>query len=332
MSANVGVLCASLAFVIYGVYPIYFKQLEDVSPLQMTCHRVVWTFVFVLPLFVWRVEWKSFRQTAIKPKVLGQYVVAAAAVVGMWFAFFWGVSNDFIVETSLGFFMNPILSVLLAVIVLKERLRSWQWVSIALAAAGVLEIAIAYGRFPWLAITIGVLLAVYGFVISTALLNPIESVTVEMIIVVVPALCVLIVSEAQGTGAFGHVSGSQNALMVLSGPVALIPLLLFAHAAHLISFSLLGLLQYIDPILTFIIGVAIYHESFERSKMIGFILVWCGLLIYVVESFVMQRLTSPAVPNDREVASKVEGIQGSPSSSCGGFQAVDDVAVTVAER
>ncbi|KAH9121814.1 hypothetical protein LEN26_008341 [Aphanomyces euteiches] len=323
-SASIGVVCACSAFVIYGFHSIYFKQLGDVPPLQLTCHRVVWTFAMALPLFLWRIEWKRFRERPMKPKVLGQYFLAGTSVSGMWFAFLWGVSNAMIVETSLGFFLNPILSVLLAVIVLKERLRLWQWIAIALAFAGVLEIAIAYGKFPWLAITIGVLLALYGFVKSTAPLNAIESVTIEMGFLALPSFCILVVSEAQGTAAFGHVSSTQNALMALSGVVTLIPLLLFAHAAHMISFSLLGLLQYIGPILTFIFGVAIYREPFGPSKMIGFILVWSGLLVYIVEGFVVQRLASSTTGNDNADTSKAGSVQDSPNSCYQSFQAIAD--------
>ncbi|KAF0730398.1 hypothetical protein Ae201684P_021843 [Aphanomyces euteiches] len=321
MSANVGVLLACIAFVTYGLYPIYFKQLPDVPPLQMACHRVVWSFALLVPLFLWQVEWKTFRDAALKPKVLATYFVSGAAIGSMWYLFLWGVSKDYIIETSLGFFINPVLSVLLAVVVLKERLRVWQWVSIALAMVGVLVIAIAYGKFPWLAITLGVLLATYGFVKSTAPLNAVEGVTMELGFLFLPAVCILIVCEVQGSGAFGHISATQNAMLVLCGVVTVIPLLLFAHAAHLISFSLLGLLQYIGPIMTFVIGVVIYHESFATPKLIGFIIVWIGLLVYIIESFVFQRMAASAV-DDADIQ-KTVSVPGTPSSD---FEAVmDDV-------
>ncbi|CAK4631542.1 hypothetical protein AeMF1_005959 [Aphanomyces euteiches] len=323
MSANVGVLLACIAFAIYGIYPVYFKQLPDVPPLQMACHRVVWSFALLVPLFLWQVEWKTFRDAALKPKVLATYFVSGVAIGGMWYLFLWGVSKDYIVETSLGFFINPTLSVLLAVVVLKERLRVWQWISIAMAIAGLLVVAIAYGKFPWLAISLAVLLTIYAFVKSTAPLNAIESMTIEMGYLAIPAVCILVVCEVQGSGAFGHISATQNALLVLCGVATVVPLLLFAHAAPMLSFSVLGVLQYIGPIMNFIFGVALYHESFETTKLIGFIIVWSGLLVYVVEGFIVQRAALSSTENTDEENSKMEDVPTTPTF---GFEGVKDDA------
>ncbi|CAK4105697.1 unnamed protein product [Aphanomyces euteiches] len=321
--AKTGVIYACIAFVTYGIYPVYFKQLPDVPSLQLACHRVVWSFALLVPLFVWQVDWKSFRETALKPKVFATYLVSSLSLGGMWYLFLWGIANNYIVETSLGFFMNPVFSVLLAVVVLKERLRLWQWVSVALAILGCLVIAIAYGKFPWLAFSIAILLTMYGFVKSTAPLKAIEGVTIELGYLFLPALGGLIAFEVHGTGAFAHVSGTQNALLVLAGLVTVFPLLLFASAAHMISFSLLGLLQYIGPIMNFVIGVAIYHEPFSTSKLIGFILVWMSLALYTVEGIIIRRR---GAEKETTIDSDVEkkDIDSVPDTPTTGFKQVED--------
>ena len=322
MSTKTGIVYACIAFVTYGLYPVYFKQLPDVPSLQLACHRVVWSFALLVPLFMCQVDWTTFRETALKPKVFGTYLVSGLSLGSMWYLFLWGIANNYIVETSLGFFMNPVFTVLLAVVVLKERLRKWQWVSVVLAILGCLVIAIAYGIFPWLAFSIAILLATYGYVKSTAPLNAIEGVMIELGYLVLPAIGGLIAFEVHGTGAFGHVSGTQNALLVLAGLVTVFPLLLFASAAHMISFSLLGILQYIGPIMNFVIGVAIYNEPFSTSKLIGFILVWMSLALYTAEGIIVRRRAEKEMTIDSDIEEKeLESVPDTPTS---GFKPVED--------
>ncbi|KAH9119019.1 hypothetical protein LEN26_004495, partial [Aphanomyces euteiches] len=327
MSAKIGIASAATAFAIFGIYPVYFKQLPDVPPFQLACHRMLWSFVTLLPLFLSQVEWKTFRGSALQPKVLGAYFVSGIAIGGLWLLYQWGITKGHIIEISLGFFMNPIFTVLAAVFVLKERLRVWQWVSVGLAILGVLVIAIAYGKFPWLSISIGSLLALYGFVKSTTPLTAVESVTIEMAYLFLPALAYLVACQVQGTGAFGHVSATQHVLLVLSGVVTVVPLLLFGYAAHLIPFSLLGLIQYIGPMLNFILGAGVYHEPFSTSKLIGFILVWLALATYGIEGLVVKKPSSSAAipiatPTESDLAAK-DGAETLPSTPTGDFSLVE---------
>ncbi|CAK4706535.1 unnamed protein product [Aphanomyces euteiches] len=326
MSARIGFVSSIGACVIYGMYPPYFKQLQAVSPLQIVSHRVVWTFVLLLGLFIWKVEWKSFRETALKPKTLATYFVSGWALWGTWYLFLWGVHHSYLVEVSLGFFMNPIISVLLAVIVLKEKLRIWQRVAVVLAIIGVLVVAIAYGKFPLLGVGIAVLMAIYGFVKSTAPLKFLEAVTLEIGFVFLPAVAVLIACEVHGNGALGHISGRIDALLICSGLITVVPVLLFAYGAPMVSFTVLGLLQYMTPVMNFLFGVVVYHESFSKVKLIGFIFVWLALLVFAMEGFWNEKraVPAPAAPlNDMTSDDLVKTPLPEDTSSVG-FKVVED--------
>ncbi|CAK5181927.1 unnamed protein product [Aphanomyces euteiches] len=324
MTSKVGITYAVVAAAIYGVYPIYFKQLPDVRPFQLVCHRVVWSFVTLIPVFLWQIDWTAaWRDAAWKPKVLGLYLASGVLIASFWCFLLWGIHHDYIVETSLGGFVNPIFSVLLAVAVLKERLRLLQWVAVALAILGVLVIAIAYGRFPWLAISMGALIAAYGFLKRLAPLGAIEGVVIEMAWLLLPAIVGLIAFERHGTGAFGHVSGTQNALLVLSGIVTVFPLLLLSRSAQLISFTLFGVIQFIYPIINVLVGVFIYHEPFSTSKLTGFVLVWLALSLYTVEGIIAEKQRRSA---DKDIVMK-SNEDCTPQSPTSTFKTIDSPLV-----
>ncbi|RHZ42215.1 hypothetical protein DYB26_011331 [Aphanomyces astaci] len=306
MSSQLGITYAVVAFIVYGMYPLFFKQIHNVPSVQIVLHRIVWSFVLLVPLFLWRGDWANFRATALtKPKTLAIYLTAAIAMGGAWMLFMWGVLSGYIIETSLGFFMNPIFSVILAVVVLKEPLRRYQIVSVALAFAGVLVVAVAYGKFPWLGLSLAIVLSIYGFIKKTAPLGSLDAVTLEMAFLFVPSLVALCVFDSQGTGAFLRVgtSTTTDVLLVFCGVVTVVPLLLFASAAPLMSFTLLGILQYIGPIMNFAIGVFVYNEPFSTPKLLGFVLVWLALTVFAVESVVMARIlrrTQSNAPTEEE--------------------------------
>ncbi|RHY29126.1 hypothetical protein DYB32_005403 [Aphanomyces invadans] len=303
-ASRLGITYAVVSFVIYGLYPLFFKQIQTVPSVQVVLHRIVWSYVLLVPLFFWRGDWAKFKATALtKPKVLAIYLTAAIAMGGAWMLFLWGVLAGYIIETSLGFFINPIFNVLLAVVVLKEPLRRYQFLSVLLALAGVLVVAIAYGQFPWLALSLAFILTIYSFIKKTAPLSSIDGVTLEMSFLFVPSLVALVVFDAQGTGAFLRLgSPSTDILLFLCGVVTVVPLLLFASAAPLMSFTLLGIVQYIGPIMNFLIGVFVYKEPFSTSKLVGFILIWLALTAFAVEGVVMARVlrhaASDAPTND----------------------------------
>lgn len=279
---NTGILYGIASFVIWGLYPLYWKELPNVSNSQLIAHRVVWSFFLMAFILSCKREWPAFLR-AMTWRIVAIHTVSAALVLVYWFTFVWSINAGYIVESSLGYFLNPLLNVVFGVFVFKESLRRYQWVSIALAFAGVLVVAVAYGKFPWVAFTIAVSFALYGLIKKFAHLNSIHGLMLEITILFPPALAYLIVVECQGAGSFGHVDALSNVLLVGGGIVTIGPLLFFCFAAQSIDLSLLGILQYIAPSLQFVLAVFLYHEQLSLAQLIGFILVWSALVVYTAE-------------------------------------------------
>jgi len=199
------------------------------------------------------------------------------------------VNAGFIVETSLGYFINPLVSVLLGVVILKERIRPWQWVAIGLAAVGVLYLTVSYGSLPWIALTLAFSFGFYGLTKKLAPLNAIQGLTLETGILFLPSVGWLIFSDLTGDGAFLHTGWISDLLMIGAGIVTTVPLLMFASAAKMIPLSMVGILQYIAPTIQLIIGVFVYHEPFSTTRMIGFSIVWFALVIFGIEGWLVRR-------------------------------------------
>jgi chloramphenicol-sensitive protein RarD len=207
----------------------------------------------------------------------------------------WAVNANFIVETSLGYFINPLLSVLMGVIFLRERLRPFQWLPVVLAASGVIYLAIAYGRLPWIALTLAFSFGTYGLVKKLAPLGSLYGLTLETGILFIPALIYLSYADRIGTGAFLHSSLTTNLLLIGAGVVTTVPLLMFASAAQRLPLSMVGIMQYIAPTLQFLLGVLVYKEPFDHTHLIGFGIVWVALILFAVENF-WARATVSAEP------------------------------------
>jgi len=282
---NKGIWYAVGAYVAWGVLPVYWKWLHNVPAIQLISHRIIWSFVLLASvLFVTR-QWKSFRSAAQPRRVLLIYLAAAVLLSINWLTYVWAVNAGFIVETSLGYFINPLLSVLMGVIFLRERLRPWQWLPIGLATAGVLYLTLAYGSLPWIALTLAFSFGIYGLVKKTAPLGALYGLTLETGLLFVPAVGFLFYLETVGQGAFLHSGPVTDLLLVGAGLITTVPLLMFASAAQRIPLSLVGVLQYIAPTLQFLIGVLIYKEPFDHAHLIGFSLVWVALAIFWLEGF-----------------------------------------------
>jgi chloramphenicol-sensitive protein RarD len=217
------------------------------------------------------------------------YCIAAVLIGVNWLMYVWAVNSCHIVETSLGYFINPLLSVLMGVIFLHEHLRRWQWIPLGLAAVGVLYLTFAYGSLPWIALTLAVSFGVYGLVKKIAPLGSLYGLTLETGILLIPAFCYLLYSNASGSGAFLHTGTSSDFLMIGAGLVTTIPLLMFASAAQRISLSLVGVLQYIAPTLQFLVGVIIYKEPFSHIQFIGYGIIWLALILFAVEGYLAYR-------------------------------------------
>jgi chloramphenicol-sensitive protein RarD len=284
-----GIWYAVGAYVAWGFFPIYWKWLHTVTAIQLISHRIIWSFVLLaIVLFVTR-QWKSFRSAAQPRRVLLIYLASAVLLSLNWLTYVWAVNAGFIVETSLGYFINPLLSVLMGVIFLRERLRPWQWLPIGLATAGVLYLTVVYGSLPWIALTLAFSFGIYGLIKKTAPLGSLYGLTLETGLLFVPAVGFLVYLETVGQGAFLHSGPVTDLLLVGAGLVTTVPLLMFASAAQRIPLSLVGVLQYITPTLQFLAGVLIYKEPFDHSHLIGFCLVWAALILFWLEGFIASR-------------------------------------------
>jgi chloramphenicol-sensitive protein RarD len=289
-----GIWYAVGAYSAWGLFPIYWKWLHHVPALQLISHRIFWSFFTLIVVIFFIRQYKTFRRTAFKKRVLLVYFGAAALISVNWLTYVWAVNEGYIVETSLGYFINPLLSVILGVIFLRERLRPWQLVPIGLAGAGVLFLTFVYGSLPWIALTLAFSFGIYGLVKKTAPLGSLHGLALETGILLLPAICYLLYVDTNGQGAFLHTDLFSNILIVCAGFVTTIPLLMFASATRRIPLSLLGILQYISPTLQFLLGVLVYREAFSLMQFIGYSIVWTALAVFAVEGFIAYR-TKPAV-------------------------------------
>ena len=272
------------AYGIWGLFPLYWKLVQHVPALQILGHRIVWSFAALAAL-------TAFSQGApaapslwkVPARVSGVYAIAAVLIGINSFLYVYAVNAGFIVETSLGYFIAPLVNVLLGVVVLHERLRGGQWLAVVLAAAGVAYLTRAYGSVPWIAAGLATSFGSYGLVKKKAPLDSLRGLTLETAVLVIPAAAYLTALQVNGRGAFLHTGFVPDLLLVGSGLVTISPLLLFASAVRRIPLSVVGLLQYIAPTIQFLLGVFIYREPFSRTQLIGFSIVWIALMVFSIE-------------------------------------------------
>ncbi|MGB8982280.1 MAG: EamA family transporter RarD [Anaerolineales bacterium] len=293
---NKGILYGLGAYVLWGFFPIYWKWLHQVPALQVIGHRIGWSFILLIIFILITRQWQAFRTAALTSKTIAIYFVAAILLSVNWLVYVWGVNAGFIVETSLGYFINPLLSMLLGMIFFRERLRPVQWIPVGLAAAGVIYLTVAYGRLPWIALSLAFSFGFYGLVKKLAPLGSLYGLTLETALVFPIALAYLAFVNFTGTGSFLHEGPLTDLLLIGTGIVTSIPLLMFASAARQIPLTMIGILQFIAPTLQFLIGVFLYHELFDRSHLIGFGLVWLALIIFWVENYLAKRLPVQPIP------------------------------------
>jgi chloramphenicol-sensitive protein RarD len=281
---NKGVLFAASAYIIWGFFPLYFKVLHAVPALQTINHRVAWSFLLLLAVVLLRKEVGNLVRS-ITRKVFLIYLAAAVLLAVNWYVYVIAVSAGFVVETSLGYFINPLVSVLFGVLLLRERLRLTQWVAVGLAAGGVAVLALSYGRLPWIALTLACTFGTYGLVKKIAPLNSLHGLALETTILFPLASIYLVAMEWSGQGSFGHASPLVNLFLALTGVVTVIPLLLFSSGARRVQLTTLGLLQYVAPTLQFLTGVFIFKEEMTPVNLTGFIIIWISLAIFSIEGF-----------------------------------------------
>jgi chloramphenicol-sensitive protein RarD len=275
-----GLAAALASFVIWGVLPIYLKPLHAVDSFQIVAHRVAWSCVMVIVWMLVRGEIGDLRKPLTNPAMLGRLAITALLITFNWVGYVWGVGHGHVVETSLGYFINPLINVLLGVIVLRERLNIAQWSAVALAVIAVVYLGIIAGAPPWIALTVATSFAIYGLMRKVIRVDALPGLATETLVLMPLALGYLAWCEAHGTGALGHSDWSVNALLVGCGPMTAVPLFLFAYGARLIPYSTLGLLMYVAPSLQLLCGIFLYHEPFPAARAFGFALIWVALLIY----------------------------------------------------
>jgi len=292
---STGALYAALAFALWGIFPLYFRQIASVPPGEILIHRIVWSLVFVLIVLSLRRQWAWLRPVLRQPRVLAAFTASAVLLSVNWLTYIWAVNNGHVIDASLGYFINPLVNVLLGYTVLHERLRRMQWVALGLAAAGVLWLTVQAGHLPWIALALAGSFGAYGLLRKVATLGALEGLTLETLLLAPIAALVLGVWMAQGTSTFPAPDAATNAWLIAAGPITAIPLLLFAAGARRISLTTLGLLQYIGPTIQLALGLWLFHEPFSAGRLLGFSLIWLALALYSAENVWWTRSQAPRV-------------------------------------
>lgn len=276
---RVGVAAGVAAYGLWGLFPLVFRLLDDVAATEILLHRVVWSFSVVVAILVWRGDRRWFDAVRSTPHGLRNLALAGGLIAVNWLIYIWAVNHDHVVEAALGYYINPLLTVALGVLVLREQLRHLQRVALGFGAASVAILTLAYGRVPWIALALACSFASYGFLKKAVPVDAPTSLAVETAVLLLPALGAMAFLQAAGDAAFLHGAAGRDALLVSLGVVTATPLLLFATAARRIPLSLLGLLQYLTPTLQFLCGVAVFREPMPAERLAGFALVWVALVL-----------------------------------------------------
>ncbi|MDD2898762.1 MAG: EamA family transporter RarD [Desulfuromonadaceae bacterium] len=274
-----------LAYLIWGFFPVYFKALSAVPAFQVVSHRIIWSLLFLWIIIVVRGKWRDLRDAFLNRTVLVLLTISALLIATNWLVFIIAVGHAQVIQSSLGYFMTPFVSVLLGVFFLKERLRRLQLVSLLLAAIGVLLLTFNYGRFPWVALALALTFGCYGLLRKVVAVDSLTGLTVETLLLGPVALGYLIFLSWQGKSDFlmhGQMTGS---LLVLAGVATAVPLLLFASAARRLRLATIGFLQYITPTLHFLLAVVLYKEPFSRAHLASFLCIWSGLCCYSFDAY-----------------------------------------------
>ena len=270
----------AVAYGVWGLFPLYFALLDSVSPMEVVAHRVVWSLVFLaVVLFIIR-GWRNLVRTMRSKRTFGLLALAALFLSINWGVYVWAVQSNLVVEASLGYFINPLVSVGLGVVILRERLRHLQWAAVGLAIVGVIVLAVAMGHPPWISLVLASSFGVYGLLKKVVDVGSVPSLTIETVVLAPVALMIILIALRGGHADLIQDGPGTTALLVMLGPVTAIPLIAFGAAATRIPLSSLGLMQFLTPILQFIMGITIFHESMTTGRWLGFIIVWLALGLF----------------------------------------------------
>jgi chloramphenicol-sensitive protein RarD len=294
---NRGIIFAVSAYIFWGLHPIYWKLLKYVPSTQIVSHRIIWSFIFFTLIISFRKEWKGLIKKIRENKNKSILYVPAFLIGSNWAMYIWAVNAGFIIETSLGYYICPLISVFLGVIFLKENLRRLQWIAVFIAGIGVFAMTIFYGQFPWISLYLAATWGTYGLLRKKSPLNSVEGLLLETTLLSVPAFLYVTYVGVNGIGMFTF--DIQTALLLVgSGITSGLPLLVFIAGARMINLSLVGILQYIYPTLIFLIGVFIYDERLTEAKIIGLVFIWIAVLIYIIDTSLSLKRKRLAVTTD----------------------------------
>lgn len=282
-----GIFYAASAYVLWGLFPLYFARLAAVPPAEILVHRIVWSLLFVLALLGWRRQWGWLKPALRSPKVLGAFALSALLLSCNWLTYIWAIANGHVIDASLGYFITPLVNVLLGYSVLHERPRRMQWAALALATAGVVWLTALTGQLPWIALVLAASFGAYGLLRKIAPLGALEGLTLETLLLAPPALIALALWWP--TRSFPAAEFSTNLLLIGVGPLTAVPLLLFASGARRVSMTTLGLLQYIGPSIAFLLGIWVFHEPFSSARLVGFLFIWGALVVYSADGWRIAR-------------------------------------------
>lgn len=272
------------AFATWGLIPAYWKLLKAVPAAEILAHRYLWTSLFLTALLTGQGRWSEVQANARSPRAVLYCLASGAAISINWFVFIWAVNVGRVIETSLGYFMTPMVNVLFGALLLRERLTRWQIVSVVLAALGVLNLTFGYGRFPWVALTLCLSFGLYGLLRKQSGTAAIPGLFFETLLLMPLALTYLILLNAHGQLCFGHGNWRQTILLMSTGVITAVPLVWFGHAARHLRLTTVGFLQYLSPSGSFCLGVFAYHETFTRGHLITFSLIWIALAIFTLDA------------------------------------------------
>ena len=286
-----GLWMAVGAFVLWGLMPLYWHLLKSVPSLQVVLHRALWSALLVAAFLTLTRGRGWLRAVFAQPRLAGMLLASGLLIGFNWSLYVWAVNAGHVVETSLGYFINPLLNVVIGVVFLRERLQPAQWVAVALAACGVLWLTFNYGSFPWIALALATSFAFYGLIRRQAQVDAVAGLGVENLYLLVPAAALLAWLELGGQGGFADArwGWGSNLLLVLGGALTALPLIGFAYAVRQVSLTTVGLLQYLAPTLQLLCGVLVFGESFDRDRAIGFAVIWVGLAVFAIDGFIRAR-------------------------------------------
>ena len=284
-----GFLLGAAAFGMWGIFPLYWTVLEPADAFEILAHRVVWSLVAMTALVIAVGRRDQFVRLVRDRRTRWLLTIAAVVIAVNWGGYIWGVNNGYVVETSLGYFINPLVTVLMGVFVLGERLRALQWVALAIAGVAVVGLTVELGRPPWVALILAFSFGSYGLAKKKANAGAVESLTLETLVIAPVALGYLVLLDTQGTLSFADNGLTHTLLLLSTGVVTAVPLICFGAAATRVPMTTLGLLQYLAPSIQFVLGVLVFHEPMPPMRLLGFMLVWAALALFTYEALAHRR-------------------------------------------